>query len=113
VKYSLNWDLDSLFAGGITSSQLKTKLTQIKSAIATLGDLLDRWDAASDAPDYQQFVKLIDQLQAIDAGLAQAGIFIMAVGDADIKNPDVAPKEAQLLDLETQAENESLRAELA
>ncbi|WP_203642438.1 M3 family oligoendopeptidase [Levilactobacillus andaensis] len=107
MKYSLNWDLDSLFAGGITSSQLKTKLAQIKSAIATLGDLLDRWDAASDAPEYQQFVKLIDQLQAIEAGLGQAGIFIMAVGDADIKNPDVAPKEAQLLDLETQAENVS------
>ncbi|WP_143462688.1 M3 family oligoendopeptidase [Levilactobacillus enshiensis] len=107
MKYSLNWDLDSLFAGGINSSQLKTKLAQIKSAIATLGDLLDRWDAASDAPAYQQFVKLIDQLQAIDAGLGQAGIFIMAVGDADIQNPDVAPKEAQLLDLETQAENVS------
>lgn len=107
MKYSLNWDLDSLFAGGINSPQLAAKLAQLKTAIATLADLLDRWDAASDAPQYPQFVKLIDQLQTIDAGLGQAGIFITAVGSADVNNPGVAPMEAQLRDLETQADNVS------
>ena len=109
MKYSLNWDLDSLFAGGINSPQLAAKLAQLKTAIATLADLLDRWDAASDAPQYPQFVKLIDQLQTIDAGLGQAGIFITAVGSADVNNPGVAPMEAQLRDLETQADNVSGR----
>jgi len=107
MKYSLNWDLDSLFSGGINSAQLKTKLTQIKTAIAGLGDLLDRWDAASDAPQYQQFIKLINQLQGIEAGIGQAGLFISAVGSADFNNPDVAPMEAQLRDLETQSDNVS------
>lgn len=105
MKYSLNWDLDSLFAGGINSTQLKTKLTQTQTAIASLGDLLDRWDAASDAPQYQQFVKLITQLQAIDAALGQANLFIIAVGSADSANPDVAPMEAELRNLGTQVEN--------
>ena len=107
MKYSMKWDLDSLFAGGINSDQLKAKLTQIKTATAALGDLLDRWDAASDAPDYPQFKKLITQLQAIDAGLDQAGIFVTAVGSADIHNPDVAPVEAELQDLDTQLQNVS------
>ncbi|MCT4486651.1 M3 family oligoendopeptidase [Levilactobacillus parabrevis] len=107
MKYSLNWDLDSLFSGGINSAQLKTKLAQTKTAIAALGDLLDRWDAASDAPQYQQFLKLITQLQAINNAIGQAGIFITAVGSADVNNPDVAPMEAQLRDLGTQADNVS------
>ncbi|MFC6275160.1 M3 family oligoendopeptidase [Levilactobacillus tangyuanensis] len=105
MKYSLNWDLDSLFAGGINSDQLKTKLASIQTATATLGDLLDRWDAASDAPNYQQFIKLIDQLQAIEAGLGQAGLFITGVGSADIHNADVAPVEAHYQTLATQADN--------
>lgn len=107
MKYSLNWDLDSLFSGGINSAQLQTKLMEIKTATATLGDLLDRWDAASDAPHYQQFLKLITQLQTIATGIGQAGIFITAVGSADVNNPDVAPMEAQLRDLSTQADNVS------
>jgi len=107
MKYSLNWDLDSLFSGGINSAQLQTKLAQTKTAIAALGDLLDRWDAASDAPQYQQFLKLITQLQAINDAIGQAGIFITAVGSADVNNPDVAPMEAQLRDLGTQADNVS------
>ncbi|MCI1552920.1 MAG: M3 family oligoendopeptidase [Levilactobacillus sp.] len=107
MTYALNWDLDSLFPGGINSAQLKTKLTQTQSAIASLGDLLDRWDAASDAPAYQQFEKLITQLQQIDAALGQMGIFITAVGSADVANPDVAPMEAELRNLGTQAENVS------
>lgn len=107
MKYSLNWDLDSLFSGGIHSEQLKTKLATTKTAIAALDDLLDRWDAASDAPHYQQFIKLINQLQAIEAGIGQAGLFISAVGSADFNNPDVAPMEAQLRDLATQADNVS------
>lgn len=107
MKYSLNWDLDSLFSGGINSAQLKAKLVQLKTAIAALGDLLDRWDAASDAPHYQQFNKIITQLQAIEAGIGQAGLFISAVGSADINNPDVAPVNARLNDLENQADNVS------
>ncbi|AYM02081.1 M3 family oligoendopeptidase [Levilactobacillus yiduensis] len=107
MTYALNWDLDSLFPGGINSAQLKTKLTQTQSAIASLGDLLDRWDAASDAPAYQQFVKLMTQLQKIDAAIGQMGIFITAVGSADVNNPDVAPMEAELRTLSTQAENVS------
>lgn len=107
MKYSLNWDLDSLFSGGINSAQLKAKLAQLKTAIAALGDLLDRWDAASDAPQYQQFIKLINQLQAIEAGIGQAGLFISAVGSADINNPEVAPVNARLSHLETEAENVS------
>ena len=107
MKYSLNWDLDSLFSGGINSAQLKAKLAKLKTAIATLGDLLDRWDAASDAPQYQQFIKLITQLQAIEAGIGQAGLFISAVGSADINNPEVAPVNAQLSRLETEAETVS------
>ena len=107
MKYSLNWDLDSLFSGGINSAQLKAKLAQLKTAIAALGDLLDRWDAASDAPQYRQFIKLINQLQAIEAGIGQAGLFISAVGSADINNPEVAPVNARLSHLETEAENVS------
>lgn len=107
MKYSMNWDLDSLFPGGINSAQLATKLTQIKAAIATLGDLLDRWDAASDAPDYQQFTKLITHLQKIEAGIGQAGLFMTAIGSADVNNPEVAPMVAKLDGLENEVENVS------
>lgn len=102
MTYSLNWDLDSLFSGGIHSAQLKAKFTQITTSTAVLGDLLDRWDATSDAPDFAQFTKLITQFQTIGAALGQAGIFITAVGSADIQNPDVAPREAELQTLQTQ-----------
>ncbi|WP_125573119.1 M3 family oligoendopeptidase [Levilactobacillus huananensis] len=107
MKYSMNWDLDSLFPGGINSAKLATKLTQIKTAIATLGDLLDRWDAASDAPDYQQFIKLITHLQKIEAGIGQAGLFMTAIGSADVNNPEVAPMVAKLDGLENEIETVS------
>ncbi|KRN97666.1 oligoendopeptidase F [Levilactobacillus paucivorans] len=107
MKYSMNWDLDSLFPGGINSAQLATKLTQIKTAIATLGDLLDRWDAASDAPEYQQFIKLITHLQKVEAGIGQAGLFMTAIGSADVNNPEVAPMVAKLDGLENEVENVS------
>ncbi|GEO67842.1 M3 family oligoendopeptidase [Levilactobacillus spicheri] len=111
MTYSLNWDLDSLFSGGIHSAQLKAKFTQLKTDTASLGDLLDRWDAASDAPDFPQFRKLITQLQAIEAGIGQAGLFITAVGSADIQNPDVAPMEARLQTLSTQVKTVSDKLE--
>lgn len=104
MTYSLNWDLDSLFSGGIHSAQLKAKLTQIKTNTAALGDLLDRWDAASDAPAYHQFIKLITQLQHLQKGLDQAGLFVSAVGSADINNPAVPPLDARLQTLGTQVQ---------
>lgn len=113
MTYSLNWDLDTLFSGGIHSAQLKTKLAQIKTSTASLGDLLDRWDAASDAPTFQQFIKLINQWQAIGAGIGQARLFITAVGSADIQNPDVAPMDAQLQTLGTQFQTVNDRLEKA
>ena len=107
MSYSLNWDLDSLFTGGIHSAQLKAKLTQLKTDIASLGDLLDRWDATSDAPAFHQFIKLINQLQAVNAGLDQANLFVSAIGSADIANPDVAPLENRLRHLDTQLQTVS------
>lgn len=107
MTYSLNWDLDSLFTGGIHSAQLKAKLKQIKTDTAALGDLLDRWDATSDAPGFQQFIKLITQLQTLEAGLAQANLFVSSIGSADIANPAVAPTEDRLRNLDTQLQTVS------
>lgn len=111
MTYSLNWDLETLFSGGIHSAQLKAKFSQIKTDTASLGDLLDRWDVTTDAPDYHQFTKAVNQLQAIAAGIGQAGIFITAIGSADIANPDVAPMDARLQHLSTQFQTVSDKLE--
>lgn len=102
MTYSLTWDLDTLFPGGIHSPALQAKITWIKTTTATTGDLLDRWDVTSDAPAFQQFKKLITQLQKVAAGLDQASLFVTAIGSADIANPAVAPLTNQLQTLDTQ-----------
>ncbi|TAS74258.1 hypothetical protein BV266_02945, partial [Lactiplantibacillus plantarum] len=82
MHYSETWDLDSIFAGGIDSPALTAKMSTIKQQLTTTADTLVHWRAAADTPDADWFTQLVNSLQAIQAGIDQATVFVVAYQSA-------------------------------
>jgi len=83
MHYSETWDLDSIFPGGIDSPALKKKLTIIKQQLHETETTLANWRADADTPDYDWFQQIVADLQAIEAGLAQCEVFVVAIQSAN------------------------------
>lgn len=63
MTYKMNWDLESIFAGGIHSSALNQRLTTLAEQLTTFQSQLTAYDAGKDAPRYPAFSQLTDTLQ--------------------------------------------------
>ena len=86
MKYSLTWDLESLFSGGSHSTELQDKLRKIETAIHEYADLNEDWEQSKDQPKYTVLTSLIDKAEEITNGLSQTGSFINAIQSADVTN---------------------------
>ncbi|KRM77610.1 M3 family oligoendopeptidase [Secundilactobacillus collinoides] len=104
MTYKMNWDLESIFAGGIHSSALNQRLTTLAEQLTTFQSQLTAYDAGKDAPRYPAFSQLTDTLQKIEAGLLQADVFVTGQASDDITNADVKPVAARVQQLEAQAD---------
>ncbi|MBO9164744.1 M3 family oligoendopeptidase [Lactiplantibacillus pentosus] len=105
MHYSETWDLDSIFAGGIDSPALAEKMTTIKQQLTTTADVLVHWRAAADTPDADWFTQLVNNLQAIQAGIDQATVFVVAYHSAHADDTKAAPRLNQLYQLDNQLDN--------
>ncbi|CAM3086579.1 M3 family oligoendopeptidase [Lactiplantibacillus plajomi] len=105
MHYSETWDLDNIFPGGITSPQLRAKLTTLAHQLTATQDKIANWRAASDTPDYDWFTELVNDLQAIQAGLAQCEVFVVAVQSADASNTQAGPLLNRLYQFDNQLDD--------
>ncbi len=105
MHYSETWDLDRIFPGGSTSPELQLKITKIQHQLSETQTTLANWRAAADTPAYDWFVQIVNDLQSIQAGLAQAEVFIVAVQSADASNAHAGTILNQLYQLDNRSEN--------
>ncbi|RRK10071.1 M3 family oligoendopeptidase [Lactiplantibacillus garii] len=105
MHYSETWDLDHIFPGGINSPKLTAKIAKIKRQLAATQTTLTNWRVTADTPDYDWFTQLVNDLQAIQAGLAQCEVFVVAVQSADAGNTQAGTVLNQLYQLDNQLDN--------
>lgn len=86
MTYSLTWDLDSLFKGGIDSPQLEDRLTLLDTQIAEYTKLVSDWNPETDQPEFQHLTHIIDTQEHVQNGFNQTLSFVTAIQSADVTN---------------------------
>ena len=103
MTYAEQWDLESIFTGGLKSTELTTRLQTLKAQIATTFKQINDWQYAKEAADFSQLQQITNQLQAIEDGLKQTGSFVNMHQSVDERNQQVAPLMGQINQLQNAA----------
>ncbi|MCT4396726.1 M3 family oligoendopeptidase [Periweissella beninensis] len=96
MAYSQNWNLENIFAGGISSPTLKKKLLLITDQTADFSQKITNYNLSNDQPNYQNFIDLTTLAQKIEAGLLQASVFVNALISDDFSNTTLSAKAAKI-----------------
>ncbi|MGX7014157.1 M3 family oligoendopeptidase [Vagococcus silagei] len=94
MTYSLIWDLDSLFEGGIDSPKLQARLSKLDEEIDAYSKNVIAWEPG--AENVAAFKALIDQEETISKGISQTISFITAIQSADTTNKKAVALLAEL-----------------
>lgn len=83
MKYAINWDLESIFAGGSSSESLQQELQQISTKMKEFHQLVDAF-----TPNAENQVEALSEILAvheeIQKSFAECGSFIEALNSANI-----------------------------
>lgn len=114
MKYSLNWDLDSIFPGGIHGKALTNKIDTIQHSIQVLRDTIHDYDWQDDAPEYTHFIALVEFIQKIKAALVQAGMYVNGKYSDNIHDDEILPlmDKIQVLDMQASQAEQLLQKKL-
>lgn len=114
MAYSLNWDLESIYPGGIESAAFKEKLALLREQIDAFKQQIKQYDLQADV-DFKVLQELITVAQTIESGLGTVGLFVTAWNAADYGNPIYHPYHTKVaqLDLAYQEPNNGLAKLLA
>jgi len=99
MAYSLNWDLDPIYPGGITSPEFAAKLTLLDEQIKQFAADVTAYDRFTDT-DFSQFIALVDAAQTIRSGLGTVALFVNALYSADYTNPVYRPYQTKVSQLD-------------
>ena len=99
MTYSLNWDLDPIYPGGIESPEFADKLLLLAHQITDLKNNVAAYDVKED-DDFSGFAKLVDDNQVIFSGLRTAALFVNALSAADYTNPAYRPYQTKVSELD-------------
>ncbi|WP_057907682.1 M3 family oligoendopeptidase [Latilactobacillus graminis] len=91
MTYSEQWDLESIFTGGIDSPALTQRLATITAQITPLLATVRAWQYAKDQPKFTVMTQITEQLQMLEAGLKQTDSFVNMIQSTDERNPQVMP----------------------
>lgn len=86
MNYSLTWDLDSLFYGGVESEDLKKRLLLLDDQITEYTSLVTDWDPEADLPNFDKFNEISTIQETITNGFGQTISFVNAIQSADVTN---------------------------
>lgn len=98
MTYSLNWNLDTIYPGGIHSPEFADKLKLLAQQITDLKTAIDNYDLASDA-SFKKFAQLVADNQTIFSGLRTAALFVNALSAADYTNSEYRPYQTKVSEL--------------
>lgn len=114
MKYSLNWDLDSIFPGGIHGKALTNKIDTIQHSIQVFRDTIHNYDWQDDAPEYTNFIALVEFIQKIKAALVQAGMYVNGKYSDNIHDDEIPPlmDKIQALDMQASQAEQLLQKKL-
>ncbi|WP_225047726.1 M3 family oligoendopeptidase [Lacticaseibacillus kribbianus] len=85
MKYPINWQLDSIFPGGIDSPQLKARIKDVTAKLPELAAQIAAWDPASDK-DFAGLTAIMALLEDVENGLATCATFANMIQSADTAN---------------------------
>lgn len=105
MKYSMTWDLDSLFKGGIESPELQQRLSLLDKQIETYTEEISNWKPEADAPDFSDFTQILTTQELVKNGFSQTISFVNAIQSADISNKKAGTTLASLFNKSTNFEN--------
>ena len=99
MKYSMKWDLDSVFPGGSSSPQLKEKLALIREQLDELSALIKKWDTEKDGPAFKSLETILLVQEKLTKGLSQVFTFVEAVQSADVADKQAGAVFGQVFEL--------------
>lgn len=105
MKYSITWDLDSLFKGGVDSPELAARLTLLDQQILDYTASINNWSVEADTPEFTDFTNIITIQEAVTNGFGQAISFVNAIQSADVTNKKAGTMLASLYNKSTDFEN--------
>lgn len=105
MKYSITWDLDSLFNGGIDSPELEQRLALLDQQISDYSDEITAWNPESDAPAFEAFSDILKTQELVKNGFNQAISFVTAIQSADVNDKKAGTTLASLYSKSTNFEN--------
>lgn len=90
MKYSQNWNLENIYAGGLEGSAFQDTLAEVTTTLVSL---------QTDVQPTQNIETLVDianRLQAADSTLRTLNVFVNALTSADYTNPTYRPYQNKL-----------------
>lgn len=99
MKYSMTWDLESVFAGGSTSEELKQKISLMKKQLTDFSESVSRWDWKNDQPNYHYFSAILDLQEVLSFGLNQSFTFVRGVQAADVNDKNAGSVAGELAEI--------------
>ena len=81
MKYIDTWDLDSIFPGGTKSSEVQTKLHNLKDEIQQYEKMVGEWNV-TDHQSIHLLKGLLQKEEKIEDGLGQSRTFVQMWHDA-------------------------------
>ncbi|MGF2188968.1 M3 family oligoendopeptidase [Vagococcus fluvialis] len=105
MKYAITWDLDSLFEGGIDSTELSARLILLDDQIKDYARLVGKWDTERDTPDFLFLDSILTLQELVSNGFGQTISFVNAIQSADVNNKKAGTMLASLYSKSTDFEN--------
>ncbi|HEY4399485.1 MAG TPA: M3 family oligoendopeptidase [Lactobacillaceae bacterium] len=114
MTYSQNWDLDSIYPGGITSPQLAEKYDWIATQTAAFTKAVNDYHVTADG-DFSTLTQLANWAQTIQSGLGTVNLFVTGWSSVDYGNAVYPPHFAKIdaLDVEFTAPMDKFSKHLA
>lgn len=83
MKYAINWDLDSIFAGGSSSETLRQELNELSTKINAFHQLVEAFtpNTAQQVTELKEILAIHEEIQKI---FTECGSFIEALNSANI-----------------------------
>lgn len=84
MNYSMNWDLDSAFPGGSSSTALKERMTLLQQQAADWYQMINNYHPTT--KNITELLGIVNQQGIVSDGFTQCNCFITALNSADIND---------------------------
>ncbi len=96
MSYSINWDLESIFKGGSSSTDLTKKIIDLGQQGQSFNQNVTSWHPHQDAPVFETFINILNEWTLLMDGLAQVQSFINMIQSADVTDKKTIPLQGKI-----------------